>query len=343
VRIPSTLLSLYLQSDLIILADYKDERITKRENENENGFYASLERDLNINKVFKGNAGLKTVSYATYEYKQKLKPGDTSNNDGLILFRNYPNVTPITIGNQYLFFLTKIDNEKFYLTDDLAGVKDVSENLSIYEKNLEELKAIVENKENQLASLTEWLVKNLEEPITRWDSIQDIYTSSNVFAYEKNNSKNENQQPFVLDKNFRTYTSAIAKSLTDSQKERISALLTDATQRSWFGQKPETIDYRLIKIVSSWEKSQLVTNAFSILQSIDESEFDRRKLIMEFISNAIEDGKLRNSYYQYSDVQIGKTKEIQAKNLLIRNKQFEDFNDRFQFLLIRNFEPVADE
>ena len=46
VRIPSTLLSLYLQSDLIILADYKDERITKRENENENGFYASLERDL---------------------------------------------------------------------------------------------------------------------------------------------------------------------------------------------------------------------------------------------------------------------------------------------------------
>ena len=198
-----------------------------------------------------------------------------------------------------MFFLTKIDNEKFYLTDDLAGVKDVSENLSIYEKNLEELKAIAENKENQLASLTEWLVKNLEEPITRWDSIQDIYTSSNVFAYEKNNSKNENQQPFVLDKNFRTYTSAIAKSLTDSQKERISALLTDATQRSWFGQKPETIDYRLIKIVSSWEKSQLVTNAFSILQSIDESEFDRRKLIMEFISNAIEDGKLRNSYYQY--------------------------------------------
>lgn len=346
VRIPSTLLSLYLQSDLIVLADFTDEEILKRENENKHGFYAQLEKDLVITKVLKGKTDSEEISFTIYEYRSKkvLSNNSRVKRFPVIFSRFGRRLTPhMTIGNQYLFFLRRNTNGKYYLVDNIDAVKNVDETLEIYEKNINELETIVNTKENQLANLTEWIVKGLEETVLRWDAIQDLYTSSNSLDYERRNPNNKvNQSPFVLDKNFRAYTSVIAKSLNDSQKARISALLSEEIQNSFYGQKPKRIDYRLTRIVRNWDKASLATNAFTILQSLDETEFEKKKLVMEFISNVIDDNKLREIYYQYTRIQAGNS-PAKVKEVLLnaRIRKLEEYNKQFQALLMRNFEPIA--
>lgn len=346
VRIPSTLLSLYLESDLIILADYKSEQITGRENEDENGFYASLERDLDVIQILKGKENLKQITFSDNEYRSKSDVTVASYGSG---------TTPI-IGNRYLFFLTKDEEiSKYRLTDKMSAVKDVEGKFGVYEKSISELKAIVANEKNQLANLNEWLVKGLEEPVTRWDSTYDIYRSFNILNWETENPEDMDDIPFRLGKYSQVYTSAIAKNITDSQKNRICALLFESLQKAWFSADSDDtyIDYRLTSIVSSWDKSRLAIYGFSILQSINKEDSSKRKRIMDFISDVIDDEELSSIYYDY----IEKVDEIDSQNdetttpeakkelsslLETRNSLFKNFNDRFQFMFVKNFEPVEE-
>ncbi len=340
IRIPSTLLSLYLQSDLIVVADLENENETKRTSETKHGYYANLERSLRISKILKGNREDASVSYKTFEYRSKART--KKNGLGLRrgMFGRFGYGIPLTIGNQYLFFLRK-NGENYNLADDMASVKKIDASFEIYEERIDKLESIVANKDNQVENLTEWLVKGVEEPLTRWGSIQDIYSSSNYLESELRYPKNRRDQKFVLGKGFRAYTSAIAKSLTDSQKARISAVLNASIQESWFGEKAERVDYRLVRIVRGWDKIGLATNAFTVLQGLDDSNLEKKKLVMEFISNIADDNKLRNSYYQHSSFRNGGSKQTQIRNAAMRLKKLNEFNTRFQFLLMRNFEPIA--
>lgn len=336
---PSTLLSLYLQSDLIVVADVTDEKEIKRSSESKHGYYASLERSLNISKILKGTVKEMTTSYSAYEYKSKVSaPGKPRR---LRMSYGFRSGVPVKLGEQYLFFLRSNGKKGYYLTDRMSSVKKADADLDVFETRIDELKQIVETKENQVENLAEWLVKGIEKPATRWGSIQDLYNSSNSFENEKRYPKNKRSQNLVLDKRFRPYNSAIIKTLNDSQKARISAVLNDEIQKSWFGTDNTRTDYRLVRIVRTWDKVGLANNAFSILQGLDESNFAKKKLLMEFISNLADDSKLRNSYYRYSNVRLGGSAEMQAKNRALRLSRLNDFNTRFQFLLMRNFEPVA--
>ena len=61
--IPQTLLSLYVNSDLVVLATYESQGEIVKSNEDEYGYSFEIERNLLITKVLKGNSELKNVSF----------------------------------------------------------------------------------------------------------------------------------------------------------------------------------------------------------------------------------------------------------------------------------------
>src|SRR5215210_2566041 len=65
---PQTLLALYMNSDLIVLAKYESDGEAKKSHEDEYGYTLDTERNLSLTKIYKGQNDLKTLSFIFSEY-----------------------------------------------------------------------------------------------------------------------------------------------------------------------------------------------------------------------------------------------------------------------------------
>lgn len=84
-----------------------------------------------------------------------------------------------------LFFLKKdAGSNSYYLADFQAGIKKLeAADLALFELRIEELGSITASKKGQLKKTTEWLMKLIEEPATRWDG---AFTLSRSFESNRN-------------------------------------------------------------------------------------------------------------------------------------------------------------
>ena len=355
---PQSFLSLYTYSDLIILADFDDERTIKKEEADEYGYWSDVERDLTIVQVLKGQNDLQKISFTNSEYRansntpvEEYEEYESKVDYG---YGNYFDISQIKTGGRYLFFLTKDKETGTYsISDYRSGVKDVAGKFDIYEKNINELNAISKTKENQLAKLTEWLIKSIEEPELRDDGISDLSANFYMLEYEQEYPEENTEETPVENETFPLYTAAIAKNLTDSQKQRIYTTLEPLMQEYWFAQKPKYVSYETGKILGSINKTQTAVTAYNLLQAVDRKDSVRKQLIMEFIVNVIGDSNLSDVYYKitnadYEIEELGKNPTAETKKKLkemkkTRTEKLKEFDTRFKFMFARNFEPVPDD
>lgn len=349
---PATLLKLYLGSDLVIIANYKGEKSRITKNDDEYGVEIEIQRELSITEVIKGQKGLKRLVYDDFEYQPKIVEETAEEEfyehfdyDGL------PDAVELRPGQKYLFFFTQ-QGEKgdYYLTDYYSGVQEMTGQFSIVEKRLRELKTIVDNRENQLPKLTEWLVANIEEPLIRYHGVNDLAESFYSLTYDQEAAGKTD--PSVLDQNFSTYTPALARNLTGAQKYRISAVLMNVLQDSWFGVKAKRVDPNLAFMASRWDKSRLAVYGFNSMKSVGRDDFDRKLKMMDFITNVVDDESLSSIYYDYSSLSYQMDRETKKDdpkevenlktNIEKRKSLAEDFDKQFRLLYGRNFVSVKD-
>lgn len=349
---PQTLLSLYLYSDLIILAELDSSNIIKREDESEYGYSVQIERNLKIIQILKGQPNLKDISFVNYEYREN--PNAQVSSDEMMetdhsYYDRYVDISKIKSGDKYLFFLTKDEENKNYvLTDYNSAVKDVSGKFDIYKKSIAELTAISESKENQMQRLAEWIVKSIEEPETRQDGIRDLSESFYSLEYVEENAE-EQIKPAVFDKTFTLYESKIAETLSDSQKSRISGVLYPMLQEAWFGEKPQYVHYGIASILGSFNRSRLAIHSFNMLRSVDKKDSERKEVIMSFLTDVVGDTDLSEIYYEFARVSYKlkqekpkTTKELKAQNAL-KIELLKKFDKRFELMLNRNFKPFPEK
>lgn len=349
---PQTLLSLYLYSDLIILAELDSSNIIKREDEGEYGYSVEIERNLRIIQILKGQPNLKNVSFTNYEFREN--PNAQVSSDEMMeidhsYYDRYVDISTIKSGDKYLFFLTKDEeNNKYVLTDYSSAVKDVSGKIDIYEKSIAELKAISESKENQMQMLAEWIIKSIEEPETRQDGIRDLSESFYSLEYGEENAETQNKLP-VFDKTFTLYESKISETLTDSQKSRISGVLYPMLQEAWFSQKPQYVHYGIASILGSFNRSRLAIHSFNMLKSVDKKDSERKEIIMSFLTDVVGDTDLSEIYYEFARVSSesnsnnAKTAaELKAQNAL-KAELLKKFDKRFELMFNRNFKPFPEK
>ena len=321
---PDSLLTLYLESDLIVVASIESEKVLKMTNEYDYGSYFDVEKNLDVSDTLKGQKKDR-AAYVISQYKPK-NPENTADDSGKTDDSEaYPG-----IGNKALFFLVKnAENNSYELADYSSAIKKLNdEDLSIYLKRIKELKKISEAKKNQLVKLTEWLVRLVEEPITRDEGMSDLQASFMALEYEQEepekpeaSSEEKNvegetaeqevsaKEPIFPDKNFRAEnTSEIAKLLTDSQKDRLSNVLSYSINNHLAklndAKNEERInpDYELISLVGRWNKTYLAMNSFAILQNTGNSNSRKTSYLLNFVAHLLNDEKLYSiaGNYEYA-------------------------------------------
>ena len=349
--IPQSLLALYMNSDVVVLANYDSDVSMIKTNEDEYGYSLEIERNLSVVRVFKGNEDLKTLNLANFEYRSNPNQPQFDEGEYYHFDENYFDISKIRIGSQYLFFLKKNqETGKYGITDYGSAVKETAANFGVYEKFLVELKSIAETKENRLARLTEWIVKTIEEPVTRQDGINDLAESFYSMDYQDESIVKTGTEPFLTYEDYNVYTAGIAKNLTESQKARVSAALYPTLQDSWFAAEPVYVDYQISTVLGRINKSRLAVYTFNMLQSVDKRDSQRKQIIMEFLTSTISDSNLSEIYYEYveldgkiTDASKATTPEskVVVKTLTEkRNNLLKDFEKRFRFMFQRNFAPV---
>jgi len=314
--IPDSLLTLYLKSDLIVVASLKSEKVLKTTAEYDYGSYYDVEKNLDIDETFKGQK-LDSAAFKTSEYKSK-------NTDASEAMANEEDEYSLKIGEKALFFFVKEAEGDYYaLTHYSAAIKQLNgADLNLYEKRIKELKSILGKDKNQHARLAEWLTRLIEEPATREEGVRDLLASFTLSDYEmdyveevtdvKENAEQYAEQsaeakteetadkkPVAIDKSFRTANAPeIAAALTDSQKARIShayfVSLNNDLARLNNAENEEYIspDYELISLVGRWDKQNFAMNLFANLQNTKGANHRKESYLMRTIANFLEDQNL---------------------------------------------------
>ncbi|HSK74745.1 MAG TPA: hypothetical protein VK892_23810 [Pyrinomonadaceae bacterium] len=302
---PKTLLSLYLGSDLIFVADLISEKEGKILNDEEEYYSIEIHRDLKISSVLKGKPPRNFV-FTNSDYRNK-KPVEERNEEieeeaeyEYTLY-GYKGFSKLGVGERYLFFFRKNnETQQFELTDEVSGYKKLSDaDLSIYKKRINELKTITKNKDNQLAAITKWLIRCIEEPSTRWDGAFDLNASFESLEYEDEEEESEEEESSAINKIFYGGKAEIAKNLSDSQKEYISSILFSSIHQEMSKNNFDDFYFGLSNLVSRWDKMRLVMYAYSFFQTADKSDTKKTKDIMEYISNILDDDELEEISSSY--------------------------------------------
>jgi hypothetical protein len=353
---PQTFLTLYMNSDLIAIAKFESESEPKKANEEEYGYSLDSQRKLVFTKIFKGNKELKTVSFAYSQYVPNPNQNNSEAEEEEYHEAEYDfDLSKIKIGGEYLFFLTvNKETGEYYVTDHVSGVREIDKNLSFYEKNLSDLEQIAAAKENQSELLAEWIVKSVENKDSREDGIADLSESFNSLAYQEEDAQFKGKGPFVVTEDgYGIYTVGVARHLTPSQKERVSAVLYPMLQEAWFAEKPEYANYSISAILGGINKSRLAVYAYNSMQSVGKNDFERRQVIGGFLTDTIGDEGFSKLYYEISELEtkIDEAKTVktpqgrkQLKDLtVLRDAKLKELDKQFKLLLGRNFAPVENK
>lgn len=346
---PQTLLSLYMNSDLIVLAKYDSNGKSVKSHEDEYGYSMDTPRNLLIKQVYKGlpNIGKVSFSFTDYVSKEKSDVPTEDNHGG----EHYFDLSKIKVGDEYLFFMTKDkETSNYYVTDYVSGVKE-TKNLAFYEQNFTELKQIVAAKTNKYELLTEWIVKSVENEISREDGITDLSESFYGLTYQAEDPKFKGKGPFVTVEGYGIYTVGVAKHLTQSQKDRVSKVLYEKVQNAWTAKTPEYVYSGVSVILSGIDKSRAIGFASEFLQKVEKNDVERRRAVMGFLNDSLGDETYSNIYYDIMDIEY-RIEEAQKENTPQNEKTIKELNaakevktveleKRFKLLQGRKFATVA--
>ena len=297
VPMPQTLLSLYLNSDLIVVAEIVSEKDGTVTDDQEGYYFVEVARTLKISSTIKGKAP-KEMTFTKSEYRDKSpEPEKTTDLDEITDFAyGYRGNAELKAGERYLLFFTKDEESGDYeLTDDVSAVKGLSDrDLNVHKKRLKELQSILSlKKDRQLDAFTDWLVRLADEPSTRWDGVSDLESS---FEALERADEEDLAKPFTLDEDYDSDSPAVARNLTDAQKEQLSsALFTELQQRGFEAGGYGSLSW----LVRRWDKARLAAYAFGVLQGLDASETAKIKAAIDFLSEIVEDEQLSEIAQNY--------------------------------------------
>jgi hypothetical protein len=346
---PLTLLSVYMNSDLVVLAKFDSESNPTKSNEDEYGYTLETQRKLVLTKIYKGQSALQTVTFSYLEYVQKIDENSSEVMENYPEEEHYFDVSKMKIGEEYLFFLkNEKETGKIGVTDYMSGVREIGKNLSFYEKQLDQLGKIASAKENQYELLTEWIVKNIENEETREDAIRDLAESFYNLKYQDEMPEFKGKGPFVVNEDgYGIYTVGVAERLTQSQKNRISNVLYPMLQEAWGAEKPQYVNYGISAILSGIDKRRIVLYTHNFLQNVDKKDTERTNLITEFFVDTIGDETYSTIYFEIQEIEykIEEAKNVntpqgrkQLKDLInLKNAKYIELENRFNFLESRNF------
>jgi len=189
----------------------------------------------------------------------------------------------------------KRDSNTYQLVSDRESAKHLSANeLEIYIKHLEELKAIVSDSDYKSADVVEWLVRCAEDPVTRFEGAFELDTSAQRELWEKKDLARRAAAGEILNPSRKIFRDEerFAALLTDQQKERLANALYKSDELG-------DGDFELIELISCWNDARLLPFLVSYLQRQLEAAPPGTERVMRFVADALEDEGVNELLTQY--------------------------------------------
>lgn len=298
---PPTLLDLYMGSDLVVVADVISEEIVSKEAESDSGDWAEIKKNFDVVTIYKGTP----PDDLTFNRSEYTTPVRDESGAATGAKERWNALLP---GNRYMLFLQKDkDSGEYQLAPSFSSFRKIeAANEKLYDRRLIELASIIKAKKDQLPALTEWLVRLVEEPETRYDGTADISYSFRGVRYESDEDveADEEKAPFVLTDYSSVNSSHIAESLSDSHKQRISAVLERQLQEALSAgddDEDSSLDYDLVNLVANWDLDQMTMRVNAMIQNSDPADSKRINILMSFITYAFYDEELTSLSYSYRE------------------------------------------
>jgi hypothetical protein len=175
IDMPSSLLDLYRQSDLIAIAQVGRSVVAGTDKEME---LTQVRTDLRISSHFKGENDQQVISL--YHWVNKDYPFEIKQGARLLVFLQFRKTED---GNRLDGFEA--------IGWEGRSIKELDDGaLAVYRQRIEELTAIFRRVDPEPAEIVEWLIRCVEEPATREDGIRKLSDSLSML---KNQHERENE------------------------------------------------------------------------------------------------------------------------------------------------------
>jgi hypothetical protein len=309
---PVTLLDLYRQSDAIFEARFDKTREGNVVREDADYSVVRINKLFDVYSTLKGShSKFLVLTEDEYRYAQTQSPNYLV--AALRANEEVENTYGLRSGDSVLLFLKYgKDGKTLELTDDEEGLKKLSpDELSVYEKRIHELGALLSSESVSATAIVDWMMRCAEEPATRWEATFELvkgferldWQRKQKQAAEDNDAEKRGliavDQPDFFD------STTFAQSLTDEQKHKLADILLDRSpqQITASGESTKTMvrgDRELIDLVKHWGDPRLAGFLLDELKTRDLTEY-RRSETMRLIADMLRDERIIGLADKYSN------------------------------------------
>jgi hypothetical protein len=303
-RMPLTLLSLYRTSEAIYVGRYEKDEDGK-----------TTEDFPDYSSTLKGEPRkFLTIDDTDYRYKNTETASEGEGEDGHDDGEVYGEIAKP--GDSVMLFVSKDEAGTLTLAEMTDGVKKMTqEKAAAYEARIKDLKGILATEKPTHADLVQWMIRNAEDPLTRWEGTFELLQSFQNMDWQEERLKELEAKPnvdpaeLVIDgpKDFETGDPGFARSLTDAQKQTLTSILLNRSQskKTEDAQQPEALadgDRELIELVKRWGDSKVASGLLKQLRTSN-ANVNARSELMQSIASMLRDETLTNIADEYSSIQ----------------------------------------
>jgi hypothetical protein len=312
VAVPQTLLSLYRQSDVILVGRF-DKTVEggviaeKREHS-----VVKIQKYFDITSSLKGeNIKLFVLEDSVYRFHAPADGGsaDASDKRDFEDFDIADSDDGLRSGNSVLLFLRKkAGGEGYELTDRADGIKKMSdEDLAVYAKRIGELNYIFDTPNVDQTEVVQWLIRCAAEPATRWEGAFELLQASERLAWQQKQGPNCVGVLCQNDNDLRNAGNQadpadLARLLTDNQRSQLLDVLF-----SNGGDKVSVRgDQELLQLAQQWGDKRLACYLIDKLRDGSKDAFENAQVIT-MIAKTFRDPQIARFIEKYNSASAVKT------------------------------------
>lgn len=333
---PETLLSLYKRSSFIFIATFDR---TEDGGLVEQGDDYSVHRELSYFTVSSSLKGETRKSFILEEKEYRYSGEESSDSDGE---SETSEETPVAGPSDHeedeelygrpklkkddtvILFLRKAsEGEQLELVDYRDAIRKVKgEDLSTYEKRINELNVIFNSAGDKDKAVVEWLISLIDDPLTRWDGAYELLLGFYQLDWMKEEEsrqavegKNENEssaeEEYEVDASERAEMEIssdrlrYARLITENHKQGLLNLLVQELANAEQGEdgKPSSIDegnYTLLGLVKRWGDKRLAGHLLDRLVAGGGERYEKYQL-MDNIASILKNEDLTSLAEQFGN------------------------------------------
>lgn len=326
VKIPETLLALYRNSKEIHVARFDKKLLESVRTGETNYKILDVKVYFDITSTLKGEPR-KMFTYENTEYRFRSNENDRPGELNL----NTEEEGGLNPGDLVLLFLKESEPDEnevdknsrdkspeLVLTDYRDGLKRINDSeLPVFEARINELNKIFASNKEDNAAVLQWLLRCIEDPLTRWDGAYDLNSSFLMKEREDERAKAEKDggEDIIYYFGGGTQNSQYARLMTDAQKQAVTnILMSSQTLVRPQSEKENGFsrgDHALVDLVTRWADSKV---ADYLLERLRNGRDDRWTVssIMSSITDILEDNDVEAASQAYAEALDGDDNEFMA-------------------------------